>query len=292
MIPFQHWNCESCKRYNDVLNHYCIFCRTDKPSFITALHQMRIEFGRGIFDDYGVLASYHREGRVKLLTTPNEELHAKFFNEEAALVINMNDADLEEHIQELESIAREAKARILAGSQEKRVRSAKSGNKAWRVEPLGPDPTVTDSLNKVKQRSARMGKLDKMRAQMASLGIPDSELDQMMSKMIAQARKDPEALKQEAALKDTLKGKQEPTIITEEHKQEADANRKVLDDKDKAEEKERLKKEKEAAAVHNDKDEKLILVIEPAERSEAEVQAKKEAARLATLNLFGPKIVK
>lgn len=253
---------------------------------------MLVEFDRGIFDDYGVLSrfKYHREGRANSnQMTPNEELHAKFFSEEAALVINMNDADLEEHIQELESIAREAKARILAGSQEQRTRRAKAGNKSWRVEPLGPDPTVSDSLNKVRQRSARMGKLDKMRAQMAALGIPDSELDQMMSKMVSQARKEPEALKQEAALKDSLKGKVEPSIITEEQRQEAAANRKALDAADKAEEDAKKKAEKEAS-IHNDKNEKLILVIDPDE--EASVQAKKEAARLATLNLFGPKIVK
>lgn len=257
---------------------------------------MRVEFARGIFDDYGVLSrfKYRREGRAKNqdMTTPNEELHAKFFNEEAVLVQGMNDVDLDEHIQSLEEIAREAKARILASTEEKRNRNAKRGNRAWRVEPLGPDPTVSDSLNKVKQRSSRMGKLEKMRDKMAALGIPDSEIDQMVSKMVAQARKDPAALKQEAALKDSLTGKQEPSIITEEHRLEAIAARKALDAADKAEEDAKKKAEKEALAkVHNSKDEKLILVIEPEE--EATVQAKKkEAARLATLNLFGPNIIK
>lgn len=165
--------------------------------------------------------------------TPNEELHAKFFNEESALVVTMDDADLEEHIQELEAIAREAKARILSATEEKRNRKAKSGNKAWRVEPIGPDPTVTDAVNKVKQRSQRIGKLDRMREKMAALGIPESELEQMMSKMVAQARKEPEALRAEQKLKGDMKPTL-PTIVTEEERIARIEKRKALDKEDKA----------------------------------------------------------
>lgn len=269
MKPIQHWKCEICKGYNDILNMSCSFCKADVPSWITAKYQMSVEFDRGIFDSFGVLASARPaepEGRVKkLLMTPNEELHAKFFSEEAVLVLDLSDADLDEHIHELETIAREAKARILAASQEKRTRAAKSGNKAWKVEPLGPDPTVTESLNKVKQRSGRMSKLDGMRAKMAALGIPDSELDQMMAKMVAQARKDPKALKEEARLKAELKEPpQPPTIVTEEERLARIQRRRDLDAEDaRIEKEEKEKKEAELAPVHKDKDEKLILAEEP-----------------------------
>lgn len=193
------------------------------------------------------------EGRVnKLLMTPNEELHAKFFNEESALVVTMNDADLEEHIHELESIAREAKARILSAVTEKNNRRAKSGNKAWRVEPIGPDPTVTDSINKVKQRSSRMSKLDKMRNKMAELGIPDSELDQMLAKMVAQARKEPEALRAEQKLKGDMKEPTLPTIVTEEEKIARIERRKELDKEDKAIE--QAEKEKALAEAQKKKE--------------------------------------
>lgn len=179
--------------------------------------------------------------------TPNEELHAKFFNEESALVVTMDDADLEEHIQELEAIAREAKARILSATEEKRNRKAKSGNKAWRVEPIGPDPTVTDAVNKVKQRSQRIGKLDRMRDKMAALGIPESELEQMMSKMVAQARKEPEALRAEQKLKGDMKPTL-PTIVTEEERIARIEKRKALDKEDKAiEAAEKAEHEKAAA---------------------------------------------
>lgn len=260
MKPIQHWKCESCKGYNDVLNVICSFCKIDKPDWITVKYQMSVEFDRGIYDSYGVLQSHaSREGRVKTLTTPNEELHTKFFNEEAVLVISMDDADLDEHIHELETIAREAKARILAATQEKRTRTAKSGTKKWKVEPLGPDPSVTESLNKVKQRSARMGRLDKMNDKLAALGIPQSEIDQMMAKMIAKARKDPEALSAENKLKDDLKEPKAPSIVTEEERIRRIQERHALDERDKAEE----KAEKEKAPVHINKDEKLILVEEP-----------------------------
>jgi hypothetical protein len=195
---------------------------------------MRVQIHRGIFDDYGVLANpfrfpYVREGRsAKISMTVNEEKHSKFFNEEAVLVQTMSDADLDEHIHELEDIAREAKARIMAASEEKRNRAAKAGNKAWRVEPVGPDPTVSDSLNKVKQRSARTGKLDKMRDKLAALGIPDSEIDQMVSKMVSQARKEPEALKKEAELRKELGKKEIPLTTVEERIERAQAKKELL----------------------------------------------------------------
>jgi hypothetical protein len=198
---------------------------------------MRVQIARGIFDHYGVLANpfrfpYVREGRTAKIVTVNEEKHSKFFNEEAVLVKTMSDADLDEHIHELEDIAREAKARIMASAEEKRNRAAAKGNKAWRVEPVGPDPTVSDSLNKVRQRSARMSKLEKMRDKMAALGIPESELDQMLAKMVSQARKEPEALRKEADLKKELGKKEEPSIVTEEEAIRRKQARRELDAQD------------------------------------------------------------
>lgn len=240
MKAVQHWRCESCKGYNDILNVSCSFCKVYKPSWISAKYQMLVELERGIFDCNGVLSRYDYdwEGRAKKLTmsTPNEDLHAKFFNEEALLVVNMSDIDLDEHIHELETIAREAKARILAATEEKRTRRAKAGNKAWRIEPNGPDPNVTDSLNKVKQRSQRMGKLDTMRQKMSALGLSDADIDAMMSKMIAAARKEPEALKQEAKLKDDLKTPKAPIISTEEERQAVKDQKKLFEQQDKLDE--------------------------------------------------------
>lgn len=255
---------------------------------------MRVEFQRGIFDAYGVLANpfigmpseaRHREGRVNklLMTTPNEELHAKFFNEEAALVVNMSDVDLDEHIHELETIAREAKARILAASEEKRTRKAKSGNKAWRVEPLGPDPNVTDSLNKVKQRSSRMSKLDKMRDKMAALGLSDADIDAMVSKMVTQARKEPEALRAEAKLKEDLAKPTLPTIQSDEERQARKDEKRRLEAEDKE-----LEKQAQAP-VHSNKDEKLILTIEPPADSStgSDKEKAKTEAQSAFQSIFG-----
>jgi hypothetical protein len=232
------WKC-SCGLINASINSYC-------PGKLTWKEIEHIQITPSTYDETLYWAA---EGRVnKLLMTPNEELHAKFFREEAIFVLNMSDDDLDEHIHELETIAREAKARITAATEEKRNRAAKSGNKKWRVEPLGPDPTVTDSLNKVKQRSARMTKVDRMRDRMAALGIPDSELDQMLARMVALARKEPKALEVESQMKKDLASS---PIITEEEKIRRAAERKALDERDKAEEKaeqEKAKAEKEAEA--------------------------------------------
>lgn len=180
------WLC-ICGITNASANIHCAADRT--PSFGTEHYQITPS-------TYDSSLYWIAEGRVKaLLMTPNEELHQRFFNEEAALVANLNDVELEEHIQELEMIAREAKARIIASSEERKNRRAKSGSKGeWQIAPNGPDVTVTDAINKVKQRANRMSKLDKMKDQLAALGIPDSEINQMIAKMVAQARKDkPEA---------------------------------------------------------------------------------------------------
>lgn len=249
MIPINHWKCEICKGYNDILNRHCSFCKSYKPDWVKTEYQLVVEIRRGIYDSYGILASpfIRLQGRSedKLTMTVNEEKHTKFFNEEMLLVQSMSDADLAEHIHELEDIAREAKARIMAGAQVQRDRAAAKGNKAWRVEPVGPDPTVSDSLNKVKQRSARMGKLDKMREKLSVLGIPESEIDQMLAKMVSQARKEPEALRKEAELKKELGRKDEPSIVTEEERIRRAAVRKELDKQDAIIAKEE-KKQKEA----------------------------------------------
>jgi len=121
----------------------------------------------------------------------NEQLFAKFYNEERVLVIDLADDLLEEHIIELELIAREAKARLTAAAEEKRDRKAKKGSKGeWQIAPTGPDQTVTDTINKVRVRANKMSKLDKMRDSLTGLGLSDHEVDQMISKMVAQARKD------------------------------------------------------------------------------------------------------
>lgn len=224
------WLC-NCGIVNASANRECAVKRNrgyNKKYLFTEADHIQITPSR-----YDETLFWVAEGRIaKILMTVNEEKHSKFFNEEAVLVQPMSDADLDEHIHELEDIAREAKARIMAASEEKRNRAAKKGNKAWRVEPVGPDPTVSDSLNKVKQRSARMGKLDKMRDKLSVLGIPESEIDQMLAKMVSQARKDPEALKKEAQLKKELGKKDEPSIVTEEEKIRRLAARKELDKQD------------------------------------------------------------
>lgn len=269
------WLC-SCGLVNASCNKSC-------PGALTWKHLEHVQITPSTYDE---TLYWTAEGRVnKILMTPNEELHAKFFREEAILVLNMSDIDLDEHIHELETIAREARARITAATEEKRNRAAKLGTKKWKVEPLGPDPTVTDSLNKVKQRSARMGKLDKMRDKMAALGIPDSELDQMLAKMVAQARKEPEALKAESQMKRDLASS---PIITEEERIKRAETKKALEAAEKAEEKaaqaEALKKAMEAEAlknllsgqapVHSNKDEKLILTEEPEPKKEEEAKSK------------------
>jgi hypothetical protein len=139
---------------------------------------------------YDSSSYWTHERRLKHLNE-NEQLFAKFYNEERLLVIDMADDILEEHIIQYELIAREAKARLTAAAEEKRDRRAKKGSKGeWQIAPSGPDQSVTDTINKVKIRANKMSKLDKLRDSLTGLGLSDHEIDQMVSKMVAQARKD------------------------------------------------------------------------------------------------------
>lgn len=139
---------------------------------------------------YDITLYWTRERRIKELTA-NEDKFAQFFNAEAVFVSSMSAIELEEHIQELEEIAFEAKARLTAAKTNKRDRDAKrfvGGD--WSITPTNPDPNVTDTINKVKLRGQRMTKLDKMRDKLAALGIEDKEIEQMIAAMVKQARKD------------------------------------------------------------------------------------------------------
>lgn len=131
-----------------------------------------------------------RNRRMKELTE-NEEKFAQFFNAESVLVSAMSEIELVEHIQELEEIAFEAKARLTAAKTKSRDNSAKKRlGGEWSISPTQPDQTVTDTINRVKLRANRMTKLDKMRAKLSALGLEEKEIDSMINKMLTQARKD------------------------------------------------------------------------------------------------------
>lgn len=117
--------------------------------------------------------------------TEQEELFAKFYNHEKILVKDMDHMQLREHREELQKIAFEAKARLVAADDEGRERKAKTNNKEWLV--TDPAVNVTDAINVVKTRAARMSKMDKLQADLRKAGIDDATIREMTRNLEAKA---------------------------------------------------------------------------------------------------------
>jgi hypothetical protein len=115
--------------------------------------------------------------------TPQEELFAKFYNHEKVLVKDMDVSQLREHREELQKIAFEAKARLVAADDEARERKAKTNNKEWLVTDAKPDYDVSNAINVVKKRAERMSKMDKLRKQLETAGIDEATIKEMIGNL-------------------------------------------------------------------------------------------------------------
>lgn len=122
-------------------------------------------------------------GKELNIVTPQEELFAKFYNHEKILVKDMDLVQLREHREELQKIAFEAKARLVAADDENRERKAKTSNKEWLVTDAKPDYDVSSAINVVKKRSERMSKMDKLRKQLEMAGIDEATIKEMVSNL-------------------------------------------------------------------------------------------------------------
>jgi hypothetical protein len=109
--------------------------------------------------------------------TPDEELFATYYNRGKIQVSSMDDTGLREHREQLRKIATEAKAHLIAADDEIRERQAKKGNKDWLVT-TDTSQSVSDAINVVEKRRARMSKMDKLKQQLIDLGMDDETIRQ------------------------------------------------------------------------------------------------------------------
>jgi hypothetical protein len=119
--------------------------------------------------------------------TPQEELFAKFYNHEKVLVKDMDHIQLREHREELQKIAFEAKARLVAADDETRERKAKTANKEWPVTDTQAPYDVSQAINVVKTRAARMSKMDKLRKQLQDAHIDEATINEMIGNLEVKA---------------------------------------------------------------------------------------------------------
>lgn len=169
-LSIEHWNCEICKAYNDILTNHCKSCYSDKPSFVTTEYQISVEFKRGIYFGYGILG-------VPNSMTPEELKFKEFFADEVIFIKDMDITQLREHRQTLAAIAFEAKARTVATDDALREKQSKTKNKQFLITV---DQSDTDAINAPKIRAARMSKIDKMREQYLSAGIDEATVNEMI----------------------------------------------------------------------------------------------------------------
>lgn len=110
----------------------------------------------------------------------DEKLFAKFYNEEKVLVKDMDASQLRQHREELSKIAFEAKARLVAADDELREKKSKDKkSKEWLVSTENTQ-TSSDAIAAVKTRTARMSKMDKLRADLRKSNIDEATINDMI----------------------------------------------------------------------------------------------------------------
>lgn len=116
--------------------------------------------------------------------SPEEKQFAKFFYHETILVKDMDILTLRAHREELVQIAAEARARISAADEklESDKRSKRKANGPSGIERnLNTDETTTSAINKIKERTTRMSKLDRAMENLKAIpGMDPSFVESLM----------------------------------------------------------------------------------------------------------------
>jgi hypothetical protein len=116
------------------------------------------------------------------IMTPNEELFAKFFNNEKALVAKMDDLQLRAHREELSKIAFEARVRLTAINEEGQERNAKSKRSKGYETSIESDAEASDAINRIKERQKKLTKTEKLIENLMKLpGIDRAIAEKMVS---------------------------------------------------------------------------------------------------------------
>lgn len=159
------WICAQCKLYNDILREVCCYCLIEKRD--------------GGLEYVSELTRAQRTGMA--IDDKDVELFTKFFNDEARVVNGMDLPTLMAHIEELEKIAFEAKARISKASGEKRARIDKLSKEEREKLINNPELDIANSDSLIRKRAERISKADKMINNFAGLGLPEEVIKSLMS---------------------------------------------------------------------------------------------------------------
>lgn len=136
--------------------------------------ELRRELERKANAEFYEAQKKRMENEKKSRMTKEEELFHNYYARGKVLVKDMDDTSLREHREQLRLIATEAKAQLLAADDEIRERSAKKSlkDKEW-LATVDTSQSVSDAINVVEKRKARMSKMDKLRQQLIDAGLDD-----------------------------------------------------------------------------------------------------------------------
>lgn len=141
--------------------------------------------------------------------TPQEELFAKFFNNEKEVIKDMDMLTLRAHREELAQIAFEARARLTAADAETREREAKTKKSKGFSTNLATDEVTSNAINKVKERGAKISKQEKLIQNLMKLpGIDRAAAEKMVSARNIKDATDNNEIKRDNFRVDDLKSNQ------------------------------------------------------------------------------------
>ena len=167
------WICKFCNGYNDLLREYCIYC------------QVYTSFRDSELDLVAYATQERRLGLNTMSEKPNTErgeaLFSELFNHEQSQVANMTFEQLNEHINELENIAFEARTRLRSASknQKERILNLSQEERDKLISKNYPfDSSERSNLNLPKREKTT--KADKMQNELLALGLPQEQVDDML----------------------------------------------------------------------------------------------------------------
>lgn len=176
------WLCSNCGKLNSNLDSQCKICESRFGEFILHPHDtdsfevvnriLIYELGK-----FGIQGE--KEMSASDTMTREEKLFAKFFNDEKILVSQMDDFALKAHIEELQDIAREARARLTCSTGEDRERSAKKRQKKGISETVESDDFTSEAINNIQKRAQKMSKTEKEIERLVSMGISRTDAENM-----------------------------------------------------------------------------------------------------------------
>lgn len=166
------FHCNSCSGYNDILNHHCIYCKVYKGLELESLiDTVKIQIRRGILI------------QPMPKTEMNEELHAKFFNDEAVIIHEMDIPTLDLRIEELKLIAFEARTRLGKSESKKRELIANLTDDEREKLITRPDFNSSERSKLPKKDKSKKTAADKALENFQGLGLSDELIQEMMSKI-------------------------------------------------------------------------------------------------------------